>query len=162
MAIDCGDDLAVAHLVDVRVHQPGDQRLAEAERGLHGGDLAVRRDRVGGEQHAGRLRDDHPLHDHGHLDLPVVDAVAQAVGHGSLGEQRGPAPADVLENRRRPDDVQERVVLAGEGGRRQVLRRRAGSDGVGGVLAEPGERAGDRRRQVVGDGDRFEVRGSPR
>ena len=34
---DClGDDLAVAHLVDVRVHQAGDQGLAEAEAGLHG------------------------------------------------------------------------------------------------------------------------------
>src|SRR5207248_2586437 len=39
-----GDDLAVPHLVDVRVHQAGDQRLAEAEAGLHGGDRAVARD----------------------------------------------------------------------------------------------------------------------
>ena len=30
------------------------------------------------------------------LGLPVVEAVAQAVGHGPLGEQGGPAPADVL------------------------------------------------------------------
>ena len=36
-----GDDLAVPHLVDVRVHQAGDQGLAEAEAGLHGGDLPV-------------------------------------------------------------------------------------------------------------------------
>ena len=86
----------------------------------------------------------------------MVEAVPQAVGHGPLGEQRGPAPADVLEDRRRPHDVQVRVLLAGEGGRRQVLRRRAGSDGVGGLLAEPGERAGDRRRQIVGDGDPFD------
>ena len=99
------------------------------------------------------MRDDHPLHDDGHVDLPVVEAVAQAVGHGPLGEQRGPAPADVLEDRRRPHDVQVRVVLAGERGRRQVLRRRARPDGVGGLLAETGERVGDRRRHVVGDGD---------
>src|SRR3712207_7127618 len=33
---------------------------------------------------------------------------------------------------------------------------RSGSDGVGGLLAEPGERAGDRPRQIVGDGDPFE------
>ena len=151
-----GDDLAVAHLVDVRVHQAGDQGLAEAEAGLHGGDLPVGRDGVGREQDAGRLREDHLLHDHGHVDLPVVEAVPQAVGHGPLGEERGPAPADVLEDRRRPHDVQVRVLLAREGGRRQVLRRRAGSDGVGGLLAEPGERAGDRRRQIVGDGDPFE------
>jgi hypothetical protein len=30
-----GDDFAVSHLVDVRVHQSGDQGLAEAEVGLH-------------------------------------------------------------------------------------------------------------------------------
>ena len=47
-------------------------------------------------------------------------------------------------------------MLAGEGGRRQVLRRRAGSDGVGGLLAEPCERVGDRRREIVGDGDPFD------
>ena len=146
-----GDHLAVAHLVDVGVHETGDQRLAEAEARLDGDDLPVGRDRVGREQDAGGLRDDHLLHDHGHVHRPVVDAVPQAVGHGPLGEQRGPAPADVLEDRRRPHDVQVRVVLAGEGGRRQVLRRRAGSNGVGGVLAEPGERAGDRRRHIVGD-----------
>ena len=102
------------------------------------------------------MREDHLLHDHGHVDRPVVDAVAQAVGHGPLGEQRRPAPADVLEDRRRPHDVQVRVLLAGEGGRRQVLCRRAGSHGVGGLLAEPGERAGDRRREIVRDGDPFD------
>ena len=95
-----GDDLAVPHLVDVCVHQAGDQGLAEAEAGLHGGDLPVGGDGVGREQDAGRLREDHLLHDHGHLDLPVVEAVPQAVGHGPLGEERGPAPADVLEDRR--------------------------------------------------------------
>ena len=86
----------------------------------------------------------------------MVDAVPQAVGHGPLSEERGPAAADVLENRRRPHDIEVRVLLAREGGRRQVLRRRAGADGVGGVLAEPGQRAGDRRRQIVGDGDPFQ------
>ena len=151
-----GDDLAVAHFVDVRVHQPGDQGLAEAEAGLHGGDLPVARDGVGREQDASRMREDHLLHDHGHLDHPVVEAVPQAVGHGPLGEQRCPAPADVLEDRRRPDDVQVRVLLACEGRRRQVLRRRARSYGVGGLLAEPGERAGDCRRQILRDGDPFE------
>ena len=150
-----GDDLAVPHLVDVGIHQTGDQGLAEAEAGLHGGDLPVARNGVGREQDAGCLREDHLLHDHGHVDLPVVEAVPQAVGHGPLGEERGPAPADVLEDFR-PHDVQERVLLAREGGRRQVLRRRAGSDGVGGLLAELGERARDRRRQIVGDGDPFE------
>ena len=30
-----GDDLAIAHLIAVRVHQAGDKGLAEAEHGLH-------------------------------------------------------------------------------------------------------------------------------
>jgi hypothetical protein len=144
-----GDDVAVAHRVAVGVHQAGDQRLAEAEAGLDGRDLPVGGDGVGREQDAGRPREDHLLHDHGHVDLPVVEAVPQAVGHGPLGEQRCPAPADMLEDRRRPYDVQISVLLAREGSRRQVLRRRARPDGVAGALAEPGECAGDRRRQIV-------------
>jgi hypothetical protein len=102
------------------------------------------------------MREDHLLHDDGHVDAAVVEAVAQAVGHGALGEQRGPAPADVPEDRGRSHDVQVRVLLAGEGGRRQVLCRRARSNGVGGVLAQTGEREGDRRRHLVGDDDPFE------
>ena len=148
-----GDDFTVPHLVDVRVHQAGDQGLAEAEAGLDADVLPVGGDGVGREGDAGRLREDHPLHDHGHLDLAVVEAVPQAVDHGPFGEEGGPAPADVLADRRRPHDVQVAVLLAGEGGGRQVLRRRAGSDGVGGLPAEPGDRAGDRRGQLVGEGD---------
>jgi hypothetical protein len=33
-----GDDLAVAHLVDVPIYQAGDQGLTEAEAGLYGGE----------------------------------------------------------------------------------------------------------------------------
>ena len=51
----------------------------------------------------------------------------------------------MLEDRRRPDHVQVRVLLTRERGRRQILRRRAGADGVGVVLAEPGDGAADRR-----------------
>ncbi len=151
-----GDDLTVAHLVEVRVHQAGDQRLAEAEAGVHRADPPVGGDRVRREEDPGRLREDHPLHDDGHVDLALVEAVAQPVGHGPLGEQRGPAPADVLEDRGRPHDVQVRVLLTGERGRRHVLRRRARADGVRGLLAEAAERTGDRRRQLAGDGDRFD------
>ena len=62
-----GDDLAVPDLVDVRVHQAGDEGLTEAEAGLHGGNLPVGADGVGREQDAGGLREDHLLHDHGHV-----------------------------------------------------------------------------------------------
>ena len=151
-----GDDVPAAHLVDVRVHEAGDQSFPEPEGCFHRGDLAVGGDGVGCEEDAGRLREDHPLHDHGHLDLALVEAAPQAVGHGPLGEERGPAAADVLEDRCSPDDVQVRVLLAREGGRRQVLRRRAGTDGIGGPLAELRERPRDRRRQVVGDDDLFD------
>ena len=151
-----GDDLAVPHLVDVGIHEAGDQRLAEAEARLHGGDLPVGGDGIGREEDAGRLREDHLLHDHGHADIAVVEPVPQAVGHSPLAEERGPAPADVLEDRCPPHHVEVGVLLAREGGRRQVLRRRAGSDGVGGLLAQPRERAGDLRRQVVGEGDPLE------
>ena len=69
------DDFPAADRVDVCVHDARDQCLAEAEAGLHGGDVAVARDRVGREQDAGRLREDHLLHDHGHPDTALVHAV---------------------------------------------------------------------------------------
>ena len=147
------DDLAVPHLEGVRVHQAGDQRLTETEARLHGGDLPVGGDGVGREQDPGSLRDDHPLHDHGHLDLPVVETVPQAVGHRPLAEQRGPAPAHVLQDGRRAHDVQVGVVLAREGRARQVLRRRARSNGAGRLLAEPGQRTRNRQRHIVRDRD---------
>ena len=151
-----GDDFTVAHLEHVRVHQTGDQGLAEAEAGLHRGDLPVGRDGVRGKEDASRLRENHLLHDHGHANRTVVDAVPLAVGHGPLGEERGPAPADMAEDRGQAHDVQVRILLAGERGRRQVLCRRAGSNGVGSILAEPGESAGDRRREVARNGDPFD------
>ena len=82
-----GDDLAVSHPVNVCVHPSRDQGLAEAEDGLHHGDLPVGRDRVGGEEDAGRLREHHLLHDHGHAHLAVVETVLQPVGHSPLGEE---------------------------------------------------------------------------
>jgi hypothetical protein len=46
--------------------------------------------------------------------------------------------------------------VACEGCRPRVLCRRARSDRVGGSLAEPGERARDRRRKIVGHSDPFD------
>ncbi len=56
--------------------------------------------RVGRKEYPGRLREDHLLHDHGHLDLPVVDAHAKAVGHRPLGKEGGPTSTDMPEDRR--------------------------------------------------------------
>ena len=47
-------------------------------------------------------------------------------------------------------------MLAGEGGRRRVLRRRTRPDGAGARVAELGQRTGDRGRQRAGHLDRFE------
>lgn len=61
-----------------------------------------------------------------------------------VAEQRGPAPPDVLEDRRHADDVEEGVVLTGEGRGRQVLGRRARSNCPAASFAEPTDRGGDR------------------
>ena len=151
-----GHDVAVAYGVDVRARQTGDERLTEAEAGLHGAELPVGRDRVGREQDAGRLWEDHLLHDHRHAGLAIVEAVVQPVGHGALGEQGRPAPTDVREDGSRPHDVQVRVLLPSEGSCRRIFRRRTGPDGAGAVFAEPGERTGDGGRQIAGYLDRFE------
>ncbi len=84
-----GDDVAASHLVDVRVHQAGDQGLAEAEAGVHGGDLPVARDGVGREQDAGRMRQDHLLHDHGHATLAPT---AKTASSAAMSPSVHPAP----------------------------------------------------------------------
>ena len=151
-----GHEVAVADGVDVWAHVTGDDRVTEPEAGLHDGELPVGRDRVGREQDAGRLWEDHLLHDHGHAGPAVVDAVVQPVGHSTLGEQGGPAPADVCENGRRTHDVQVCVLLAGEGDRWGVLCGRTGSDSACRVLAEPGDGLRDRGRQLARYLDRFD------
>ncbi|MNS59869.1 hypothetical protein D3C72_928420 [compost metagenome] len=142
------DDHVVTHLVHVRVHQPRDQGLAQAEAGIDGRHSPVARDGIGREQDAGRLRKDHPLNDDSQVDLTVVEAMLDAVGDRPLGEQRRPAPADVRQNRIFSDDVQVRVLLAREGRRRQILRRGAGPHGVGLGGSELRERLGDRLPDV--------------
>jgi len=74
---------------------------------------------------------------------------SQAVGHGPLAEQRGPASANVLEDRASPHDIQVRVLLTREGSRRHVLRCCARSDGIRGLDPEPRERVFNRRRQIL-------------
>jgi hypothetical protein len=151
------DDRPVPHFVDVGVHVTGDQRVAEAEDGVDGRDAAVAGDRIGGEEDAGGLGDDHPLDDHGDADLPRVEAVLPAVGDGPIREERCPALADALQDLLRADDVQVRVLLAGERRRRQILRRRARAHGVrGAFVGEAAEGARDLVSDVLGDGGRFD------
>ena len=80
-------------------------------------DLPVARDGVGREKDAGRLREDHLLHDHGHVDLPVVEAVPQAVGHGPLGEEQAQHRLTCWRIAAGPTTFRY-VLLAREGGRR--------------------------------------------
>src|SRR6187549_1362655 len=52
-------------------------------------------------------------------------AIARAIEHGAIGEQRDPAAAYGIEQRVRADDVQIRILLTGEAGTREVLCRGA-------------------------------------
>ena len=78
-----GDDLAVAHRVDVPVHQPGDQGLTEAK--LASTETTLRSDVTGSavNRMPAACAKTILLHDHGHLDRTVVDAPPLAVAHGS-------------------------------------------------------------------------------
>jgi serine/threonine protein kinase len=78
----------------------------EAENRFDRGDFSVAGNGISGEENPRCLRIDHPLDDDRHGDLPLIETVAQAIGDGALGEERGPAAADLLEDRSRPDDVQ--------------------------------------------------------
>jgi hypothetical protein len=119
------DERAVPHLVDVCVHSTGDERLAEAETSVDGRNLAVAGDGVGRKQDPGRIGKNHALHDDGEPDLPVLEAVLNAIGDRSIRKQRGPAARDVPQNLLSADDVQVRVVLAGERHGRRVFQRGA-------------------------------------
>lgn len=65
----CDEDLkgvrvSLVELVAVGSHQAGDQRLTQPEAGFYHQPMAVAADRVGGEQEAGDLRQDHTLNHH--------------------------------------------------------------------------------------------------
>jgi hypothetical protein len=128
----------VEDLVDevvVRGDLAGHHRLAEPPRRV---DRDLRAVPVGGvqrERHPGGLGVDHLLDPHRHRDHVVVVAGLVAVGDGPVGEDRRPAPLDVLEHRVGAADPQVGVLLAGEAGVGQVLG---------------GGRRADRDRDVVG------------
>ena len=86
----------------------------------------------------------------------MVHSVPHAVGHGPFAEERSPAPAHVQQDRRRTHDVQVRVVLARERCRREILCRRARSDCVGALIAQPDEGSGNWPRQIAGNDDPFD------
>ena len=83
-----GNDASVTNLVLLGVHKARARGLRRAQGWPPRGDFAVARDGVCGEQNASRLRRHHLLDDDRHGNRALIDAVAQAVGDGALGEQR--------------------------------------------------------------------------
>jgi len=79
----------------------------------------------------GRLRRYLLLDDHGHFHPVGIQAVTGGVGPGALVPQSDPAGADRRQQILQPDDVEEGVVLTGEGGFGQILGGGGGADGGG-------------------------------
>ena len=125
-------------------------RLAKPEAGVDHYFGAGAGDRVGGEGHAGNLGRHHPLDDHRHPDGGIVDATSLPVGRRPLGPQRRPASPHRVEQGRFALNVQERVLLSGEGRPRQILGRGTGADGDR-AAAQIGVRGEDGLLDVGGD-----------
>ncbi len=81
----------------IRLDLARDQGLAQPPARLDHDPAAAARDGIDAERHPGGVRLDLLLHDDGHLDLLVVDAIASAVLKGPLSPQGGPAPLDRIE-----------------------------------------------------------------
>jgi hypothetical protein len=96
------------------------------------------------------MRVDHPLNGHCQPYRALVDPVAPPVAHGTVGPERRPAAPDRVEEGRLADDVEERVLLAGEARVREVFGGGRRPDGDRRVVAEGAVRhehgLGDLRR----------------
>ena len=126
--------LAVDDVV-VRGDGPGDDGLAESPRRLDD-DARFAGRRVRGEHHARLLGVDHLLDHDGDVDLVVREPLLVPVVDGALGEQRGPTLLDPFEEVLL-GDVEERLLLAREGGVGEVLGRRRRADGDERLLVTP-------------------------
>ncbi len=60
----------------------------------------------------------------------MIESILDAVGHGTVGKQRGPAFADISQDSFLSDNVQVRILLARKGGRRQIFSGGAGAYGI--------------------------------
>src|ERR1700728_3571712 len=150
------ENLAVTHLINISIHQARDQGLAKAEAGVNGRDLPVGSDGIGSKQNSRRLREDHLLHHHSEVNFAVIKAASNAIGDRCLGVQRCPALANVLQDCLFPQDVQIRILLASEGGRREILSGCAGPYGIGPLVPKPGEMAAHLLINVFGNGYLFD------
>ena len=143
----------LVHRERVWRHLPAHDGLAQAPGRREHGLVALAGDRVGGEQNARRLRRHQHLHDHRQADRALVDAVPRPVTDHPRRPQRGPAPPDRVQHTAGALDVEERVLLAGEGEVGQVLGRGRRTHGDRRIVSRQSrirlrDGPGDRRRHL--------------
>jgi hypothetical protein len=122
----------------VRIHRALNDALPEPVGGVDQHRVPESALRVDGEHHsrAGQVRANHLLHAHREGDLQVVEPPLLPVDDRAVGEQRGEAPLDRVEQHRFAADVEVGLLLAGEARLREVLRGGAAADGDIAVRAE--------------------------
>src|SRR6185437_11829355 len=100
---------------------------AESKSGVDRRNVAIAADRIGGEENSGDVGIDQLLHDDREPDSAMTESVARAIEHSAIGEQRNPAAAHGVEQRRLPSHVEISVLLPGEACARKIFRGRARS-----------------------------------
>ena len=113
------------------------QALAQPVSGRQDGLVLVIGDGVGREQHARHLAEHHFLHNDGHADVRLVEAVAVSVSQGALREPRRPASGQRAEHGVVATHEQEGVELARERVRSRILAHGTGADRHQRVLIGP-------------------------
>ncbi len=125
-------------------HEALDDGLAEPERARDDDHVAKTRVGVEREDHARRreVRADHGLNADREGHVPVIEASAHAIADGSIREEGSDAGMNGAEERFVAADVQEGLLLTGEGGAREVLGRRRGANGELALASHaPGQRS---------------------
>ena len=119
------------HHERVRRYLPADHGLAEAPRRADDGPVAVAGYGVRGEQDPGGVGLHHLLHDDRQADEGGVYALVLSVRHRPRRPEARPAILDCFEYGFFTDDVQVRLLLAGEARTGQVFGGRRGTNGDG-------------------------------
>ena len=94
---------------------PAEEGFTEAEGGVNHCFCAPAAERVCCKEYTRSIALDHLLHDYRKSNVGLVDAVTGPVGNGARGPQAAPAVDDGAKQGFVPDNVEERVLLAGEG-----------------------------------------------
>ena len=157
-----GAQRPLGHVELVGVHRPLHHGLAQPVGAGHEDHLVEAGLGVDGEEHPGgaHVGAHHALHAGRQRDV-VVEPVVGAVGDGAVVVERGVHAADRRQHVVHATHVEEGLLLPGEGGVGQVLRRRRGAHGprhgvgVGLALQQRGVRAPDRGLQVRWEGLRL-------